>query len=175
MELTQSYLKSVIDYDPSTGVFRWRSRPGRKRFNKMFAGKEAGTINSWGYRVIHIGDKFYKAHRLAWLYCHGSQPKDQIDHINGVKTDNRISNLRDVDQKKNSRNNKIDKRYASSCPGVYWDRKSERWVARVATDEGMKHIGVFNDYFEAVCTRKSAEIANGYHINHGRKQNKLAS
>lgn len=94
-ELTAEALRKMVDYDPSTGVFRWRDR--RKQ-------QECGSINAEGYRVIVIAYRPHKAHRLAWLYVHGHWPAGHIDHINGQKADNRIENLRDVPPPSNSRN-----------------------------------------------------------------------
>jgi len=89
-------LRSRLKYDPISGVLTWRDGPA--------AGREAGTISSDGYRVIFISGKRVKAHRAAWAIHHGTQPKHQIDHINRVRSDNRIQNLRDVTNAENQRN-----------------------------------------------------------------------
>ncbi|MCA0846099.1 HNH endonuclease signature motif containing protein [Salipiger thiooxidans] len=89
-------LKRRLAYDPSTGVLSWRDGPR--------AGRQAGTISSGGYVVIFLEKKRIKAHRAAWAIHYGAAPKDQIDHINRVKTDNRISNLRDVTNTENQKN-----------------------------------------------------------------------
>jgi len=88
--LTQERLKERVTYDPDTGIFLWKKMPSR--------GKSliAGFIYPNGYIRIHIDGRKYLAHRLAWLYVYGSFPKNHIDHINRVRNDNRIANLRDV-------------------------------------------------------------------------------
>jgi len=77
--ITQAGLKELLNYNPETGDFAW-----------VKSKKPAGGISSYGYRRIIIDGKEHKAHRLAWLYTHGVFPEDQIDHINGVRHDNRI-------------------------------------------------------------------------------------
>lgn len=97
--LTSSYLKSILDYDKETGIITWiKSR------KNVIIGSIAGTLNLRGYWQIGINKKLYTAHRLAWLYEFGEFPLNLIDHINGVKTDNRINNLRDVTATVNAQN-----------------------------------------------------------------------
>jgi hypothetical protein len=96
-DLTQARLKELLDYNPDTGIFtRKVSRPGFR------VGDVAGSLTERGYIKIGIDGKNYSAHRLAWLYVHGKSPDNCIDHINGVRDDNRISNLRDVTSQENS-------------------------------------------------------------------------
>lgn len=84
-------LRELLNFCPDTGVFTWRfSRKGRKGL----AGAQAGTVDRKGYRYICLDRNKAGAHRLAWLYVHGTLPSDEIDHINGCRDDNRILNLR---------------------------------------------------------------------------------
>ena len=87
--ITQEELKELLDYNPETGLFTWNV------YNNIKNKTTAGTFND-GYIQIKIKQKIYQAHRLAWLYVYGEWPKGQIDHINGIRDDNRIENLRDV-------------------------------------------------------------------------------
>jgi hypothetical protein len=90
-------LLELLDYNPDTGLFTWKAT--RKRLAKV--GTEAGSTNGSGYRQISVDGKLYLAHRLAWFYCFQEWPKNNIDHINGIRADNRLDNLQDVTQNKN--------------------------------------------------------------------------
>jgi hypothetical protein len=100
-DLTAARLRDIIKYDPETGAFTWLVSIG----HRCKPGQSAGHIgNVGGYLLIGIERKTYTAHRLAWLYVHGEWPKQHIDHINGVRLDNRIANLRDVPNSINCQN-----------------------------------------------------------------------
>ena len=90
--LTAERLREVLDYDASTGVFTRRLCVGQR----TRVGELAGTDNGAGYLQCRVNGRLHKCHRLAWLHVHGHWPKFDIDHINGSRTDNRISNLRDA-------------------------------------------------------------------------------
>jgi len=177
-KMNQSLLKEILNYDFETGIFRWKVRPshhfktarGYKSFNTQFSGKEAGHVHSFEkYKCISISRKEYKAHRLAWLYVHGSFPKDQIDHINGIRGDNRLCNLREVTNNVNQMNSKVRNDNNSGVIGVCWNTSKHRWVVQISNNSKRKTLGYFKDLFEAVCIRKSAEKKLGYHSNHGRR------
>ena len=97
--LTAERLRELLHYDPETGVFTWRE----SRHNHVRVGTIAGH-NNHGYLRIHIGDKSYGAHRLAWLHVYGKWPSDQIDHIDGKPLNNRIINLREAIHAQNVQN-----------------------------------------------------------------------
>jgi len=102
--LTQSQLKEILTYNPDTGIFTWLvASNGRIR-----VGDIAGTTDN-GYVRIMIERTKYRAHRLAWLYVHGESPKEQIDHINHIRDDNRINNLRCVSCHENFKNMTMQK------------------------------------------------------------------
>lgn len=111
--LTQEKLKELMSYDPDTGIFT-----RLKSIQPRFIGKSAGCENAKGYIEISIGKIKYKAHRLAWLYMTGMNPYDQIDHINGVKSDNRWSNLRQANNSQNCSNKKA-RGYSLTRSGMY--------------------------------------------------------
>ena len=92
-------IRRLLDYDPDTGVFRWR-----EHHYIRYVGAVAGCSMGSGYRRVHIAGKKYYEHRLAWLYVYGVWPTNQIDHINTVKNDNRICNLREATRSQNHAN-----------------------------------------------------------------------
>lgn len=111
--LTVERLKQKLIYNSETGVFTWKKGRGPVK-----AGSTAGRLHNQGYIRIAIDYKDYLAHRLAWLYVYGEWPKNEIDHINGVKTDNRIINLRQATREENCRNVKVHKRNRLGIKGV---------------------------------------------------------
>ena len=137
-------LKRTLFYGLDTGEFCWLVSPNRK----IKIGDTAGSINSHGYVHIQINKKFYKAHRLAWFYVTGKWP-EQIDHINGVRTDNRICNLRDVTSQMNTHNQKFaHKNNSLGVLGVV-KRPSGRFVAEIRVNGKKKQIGTFDTVEEA--------------------------
>ena len=176
--LTQERLKELLTYNPITGVFTWKPRKGEKSFNTRLAGREAGSVQNRGngrkgVRIkIRVNNKFHFAHRLVWLYVYGKFPDNEIDHINGNPLDNRLCNLRDVDRALNCRNLTIRTHNKSGLHGVWFSKKSGRYVVRIGdnhpTRKGSKFIGSYLNFFDACCARKSAELKYNYHPNHGR-------
>lgn len=150
-KVTAERLREVLDYDASTGLFRWL--PGNSRHLKALAGKIAGSQTT-PYVVICIDGTYIGAHRLAWLFVHGSYPEGHIDHINGDCRDNRISNLRDVTQHQNMLNRKISKRNSSGAAGVDFHGKSGKWRARI-TFHREQHYTLHSTKEEAVIAVKA--------------------
>ncbi len=108
------------------------------------------------------------SHRAAWAIYYGEYPKNHIDHINGVRTDNKIINLRDVTRSENQRNMKTHKHNTSGHTGVGFHKKTEKWRANIWKNNKQIHLGLFDDFEGAVAARKSAEKKYNYHPNHGR-------
>lgn len=134
--ITQDRLKEILDYDPETGVFRWRvsPRPGR-----IIAGQVSGCIKNTGYRCIQIDNMSYSEHRLAWLYIYGEWPPNQMDHVNTIRNDNRIANLRLASASENCRNRtNINK---SGYKGVSW--RYNKWRAGIKIKGKSYHLGCF--------------------------------
>jgi hypothetical protein len=143
------YVRGRLDYDPETGKFTWKARVVRsaddKRWNARYAGEVAGSIKNNGYRRIGIDGKYYGAARLAWLIVHGEWPQNEIDHINRIRTDDRIVNLRDVTPTENN-NNRSDN---NGLPeGVQWHTgttKYEAWIPRGVPIFGWTYLGQYGD------------------------------
>jgi hypothetical protein len=141
--ITQAKLKELLDYDPYTGSFKWRVK-----HNIRAIGSIAGCLcKRHGYWKIRINRKEYKAHRLAWLYTYGSYPSMDIDHINGLRSDNRIENLRDVTPKENGRNKKCHR--GGHLLGTTFHKNSGKWAAQLVVDKRLYHLGLFDSETEA--------------------------
>lgn len=177
-ELTQGELKEILDYDPETGVFIWRVRPCRT----VCIGDTAGSLRD-GYILIRYRGNRYYAHRLAWFYSYREFPKGNIDHINGVRSDNRICNLRDVTQRENLQNMKCHR--DGHLAGTRYRKSLCKWVAQITLDRRSIHLGHFNteeeahaayllalanlgnpEYFEQLAKRKEAKGCS-YHKHSG--------
>lgn len=148
-----SELKKLLRYDPQSGSLFWDAK-GRGRIKK----KPAGSKLSTGYIGVVIGPKRYLAHRLCWALFYGKWPSDQIDHINGDKTDNRIANLREATNLQNGRNLKISSRNTSGVSGVHFDAWAGRWRAAIKVNGKSINLGRWSDKDDAIRARKEAEI-----------------
>jgi len=156
--VTQELLKKLLSYNPDTGVFTWVKRNGNI----------AGCPTCRGYVRISICRKTYRAHRLAWLYTHGSFPDNQIDHINGVRNDNRIINLRQATNTQNQQNKKISINNTSGIKGVCWHKTENKWIARIYIGGKPKRLGCFHDKNEAAAAyQKAAKKYFGEFANNG--------
>ena len=152
-DITQDYLKQILDYDPSTGVFRWKL--SISRIAKV--GAEAGSPNNFGYIRIGIKGKSHLAHRLAWVYFHGEWPQKWVDHIDGDKKNNRINNLRQASASENTHNTRTNRNKSSGTRGVDWHKKYGKWMARIQVEGKRKTIGFFDNLEDAAKARKDAE------------------
>ena len=138
-----------------------------KMWNTRYAGAEAFTGVCQGYRHGAIYNRLFYAHRVAWAIYRGAWPSDQIDHKNGVRSDNRMSNLRDVAQFVNQRNAKMRVDNTSGHVGVVWNGQCRKWQARIQVKGKRKHLGYFDDITGAVNARKAAEAGRGFTERHG--------
>lgn len=118
---------------------------------------------------ICIDYKKLLAHRVAWVYFYGIEP-NKIDHINGIRTDNRISNLRDTNSIGNARNTEIKCTNKSGVTGVSWDKKNKKWQVSITVNYKTIFIGRYSLLGDAAKQRKLAEEKYGFHKNHGRSK-----
>lgn len=175
------FLRLLLQYNPETGKLFWLKRTpdmfsadGRSaehrcaNWNSNFAGKEAFTCLAHGYLLGTIFNRPMKAHRVIWAIYYGAWPDDEVDHINGCASDNRISNLRDVSHVENGRNTRRHVTNSSGHSGVSWHKTAGKWHARVWGDSGPVHLGLFSDKADATAAVADARAEFGYHPNHGR-------
>ena len=158
---TQQRISELFVYEG--GVLRNRN----KRGCKAPQGAIAGYIEKSGYRRVMVDGKTHMAHRLVWKLVAGSDPKT-IDHIDGNKLNNDISNLRSVEVADNCRNKQQCKRNTSGINGVLRDSSGKKWVARITHDYKCYHLGTFETSEQALAARIAAEEKFGFHPNHGR-------
>ena len=133
-------LRSLLDYEPETGIFRWKWRDGVPAiWNEKNAGKVAGTRIGDGYVGIRIRSRPYYAHRLAWLYMTGEWPADQIDHCQGKS--NRWANLREATCAQNQRNRSVTRRNKLGIKGVF--QRDGVFIAKICKDRVIYKLGRF--------------------------------
>lgn len=142
--IDQEFLRSILLYEASTGVFRWK-----KTSRHYKEGQVAGTLHKFGYVIISIDNAKYRAHRLAWLYVYGKWPEQEIDHINKSRSDNRIDNLRECDRLQNMQNaDTLSARNKSGFIGVA-RHKSGKWRAQIQLKRKQYYLGLFDTVEDA--------------------------
>jgi len=144
--ITQNRLKELLFYCPDAGVFSWVAPTSRR----VAKGDVAGAKDHYGYVVIRLDRILYKAHRLAWLYEYGEMPDGGLDHINRIKSDNRIANLRIANQSENMQN-------LEGMRGIRWDFGRKKWRVQIKTNYKNKFIGRFDALADAIKAREQAK------------------
>lgn len=138
--LTVERLRELLDYSPETGEFRWRVSPS----NSVSSGSVAGAPDRKGYWYIQIAGARYLAHRLVWLYVNAVWPKEQIDHVNCTRADNRITNLREATPTENGENIRHAKTNSSTgLLGVSWYKRTGKFTAKIKVNGKQLHLGYF--------------------------------
>lgn len=167
---TPEQLRELLRYDPDTGKLFWKERPAVdfknsrlcNSWNARFAGKEAFTAdNGKGYLCSFIFKMPMKAHRVAWAIHYGEWPPGHIDHINRIKSDNRISNLRIATIAENQWNTSTSLANTSGLKGVSWSASQKKWRARISVRGVMVWLGYFESKDEAHAAY--CEAAKKYH------------
>jgi hypothetical protein len=161
-DLTAEFVRKIIIYEKTTGLITWLPRTADmfedgghtaehicKRWNGEHAGKTVNTITRFGYIALRINGVRYLAHRVAWLYATGEWPINQIDHRNGVRTDNRWDNFREATQLQNSQNLKTKRSNKSGFQGVHWSDHHKKWLASIKVARKNIHLGTFDSAEEA--------------------------
>lgn len=156
-------LNDLFYYTPDTGLLIWKKEGSRKKV----LGKEAGTAHSDGYRAVGINYAVYLVHRVIWKMITGEEP-DEIDHIDGNRSNNRLVNLRSVGRKENKKNIKKPSNNTSGVIGVCFDASRNKWLAHIKVNQKFINLGYFDTFEAAVAARKAAEVKYNFHPNHGR-------
>lgn len=154
MTLSHERLCEMLDYDPRTGLFRWRQSVAKNRYKR---GSIAGHQDASGYVKIRLDNVRYYAHRLAWFYVLKRWPVNNVDHIDRCRNNNRVSNLRDVGQTVNGLNGPVRRNNSSGYNGVTLDPRRGHWTAYITVARKRKYLGAFADIHAAREARQIAE------------------
>lgn len=173
---TPEELRKLMRYDADTGLLYWLARSPEwfsdarqcSSWNSKWAGREAFTaVTSDGYKNGAVLGRHVGAQRVVWAIYYGEWPKGHIDHINGVKADNRISNLRDVSHAENMRNRKVAAPPKSGAVGVYMQPRKKKWVAMIGYNNRAVYLGQFDTKDAAMAARREAEAKFNFGPSHG--------
>lgn len=163
----QAELFRLLDVDFDAGILFWKPRGdqtwSQRSFNTRNAGKPAlQTKTKNGYLHGRLDGRYVYAHRVIWkMFC--GDDANQVDHINGDRSDNRIVNLRSLTIAENGRNLKVSDRNSSGVIGVCFDNTRKSWIATIMKDGKDHRLGRFEDFEKAVAARKAAEVRLSYH------------
>lgn len=152
--LTHSRLVELLDYDEDDGFFRWKVWRGG-----CVPGEVAGSPHIGGYVVICVDHVHYLAHRLAVFYVTGEWPAHEVDHCDGVRTNNAYGNLRQASRKENSYNHGTRVDNTSGVRGVSFKKDKGKWRATIQQNRQSHHLGYFDEFELAVEARRNAAIA----------------
>lgn len=157
------YIKEILDYNPKTGNLTWKVKASQKK-----QGDVAGYISKEGYVQIGICSKIYLAHRIAWKIYYSEEPPQFIDHIDGNKSNNIISNLRLASNAENMQNGKIRANNTTGYKGVCFNKKLKKYQANICKDRKQTHLGLFETAEEAHAAYcEAAKKLHGLYYNEG--------
>lgn len=139
--LTRTRVLQVLQYCRNTGTFTWKAPPSPR----CKVGSPAGNLSHTGYRRVMIDGIRYQEHRVVWLVEHGTFPLHDLDHVNRIRHDNRIQNLRIATRKQNNENSSLRKDNCSGLRGVSWNQARQKWVAQIGHQHQRIHLGFFDD------------------------------
>ena len=166
LELRYEEVARLFTYDRETGVLYWRWRVS----NRVPKTLEAGTQRkSSRYLYVSVHGRLYPVHRIVMLMCYGFYGEGlDVDHINHVRNDNRLCNLRFVTGSENNRNKSVSSRNTTGVTGVYFYKKLQKCVARISVDWKIIHLGYFETLEEAAAARAEANVKYKFNNNHGK-------
>jgi len=174
MKITHKYIISVFNYNQHTGELSFKKRPSHHfksksahtNWNNNKAGSILNYVGNHGYIELSLDYKKHLAHRVIWLIVHGELP-NEIDHVNGNKTDNRLLNLKNVTRSQNCKNLPIHRKNKIGITGLRM--RGSSYEVYISSGGKTYWLGSTRDFFEACCKRKSEENKLGFSPNHGRK------
>jgi hypothetical protein len=176
-KISRRQILNLVEYHPETGVFIWRPRVAKGKedpaktaaWNTRFSGKPAGWVSFFGYLMLTMAGRKLYAHRVAVMIMTGRWPREDVDHVNGDRTDNRWANLRKASRSCNLQNSRIRSNNTSGVKGVSQRSDTGKWTARIHAPKGLYlSLGNF-DTLEAAETavRSVREKLHRKFANHG--------
>lgn len=137
---TWEVVSELLTYDPSNGELRRKVRTS----NRIQVGSLAGSVHSTGYIRVRVCGRTYAAHQLVWLLVYGVWPEKEIDHRNGIRSDNRLVNLRECSRAENHQNRAMRRDNSSGFIGVSWAKREAKWKACIGKGRKLRHLGYFD-------------------------------
>ena len=160
-------VSETFTYDRGSGVLYWRKRNRNTIRHKYVAGSSKGATD--GYRRVGIKGKIYQEHRIIMVLCFGHIPENaEIDHINHVRDDNRLDNLRFVTQGENLKNQSVSSKSTTGVTGVYFSKSRNKFVAQIKVNRQVHYLGIYSTLEEAAAARAEANLKFNFHANHGK-------
>lgn len=158
----------LFRYDYETGVLYWRWRVNSRVPKTLEAGTQ-GKSSSDGYRQVSIKGKDYRVHRVVMLMCYGFYGEGlDVDHINHVRDDNRLVNLRFVTREENQRNQSLSSKSTTGVTGVSFLKARKKYIAQIMVNRKLIYLGIFDTLEEAAAARAEANSKFNFHNNHGK-------
>ncbi len=151
-----------LTYEKACKLFRYDESNGK--LIRKSTGKEAGTKNTDGYRRVSVNYKLYSVHRVIFLMLYGFTPEHEVDHINGVRDDNRSTNLRHVTNVCNAQNSKLFSSNTSGFTGVTFEKDRNKWKAVIRKSGKCIGLGRYDTAMEAALARLTFEIQCDYFV-----------
>ena len=180
--ITLDHARAILKYEPETGLFFHKPRPiemftatahhtqlwNFKRWNTNYANRQTFTLpHTEGYVRGKINGRYYLAHRMAWFLTHGEWPENDIDHFNGLRNDNRLSNLFPKTRMENMHNAKQWSTNKSGITGVYWHKAMNKWCSEIKHNGQKIILGYYSDINEAAEILRISAALLGFTERHG--------
>lgn len=157
----------LFRYDYETGVLYWRWRINNRVPKTLEAGTQRKS-NSDGYLNVSVYGRIYPVHRIVMLMCYGFYGEGlEVDHINHVRNDNRLFNLRFVTRSENSKNQSVSSKNTSGVTGVYFSKAKKKYIAQIKVNRETIYLGIFETLEGAAEARRQADRKYKFNNNHG--------
>lgn len=167
LELRYEEVARLFTYDRETGVLYWRIRDRNTIRHKYVAGSSKGTRD--GYSHVRFMGKIHPTHRIIMMLCFGHIPEDaEIDHINHVRDDNRLCNLRFVTRSENSKNQSVSSKSTTGVTGVYFSKARKKYIAQIKISQEVIYLGSYDTLEGAAEARRQADKEFNFNNNHGK-------